>query len=156
MNFCTFRRLIFTKSTKLRACNIAKIGNCRTSGCSKIDFTQNLIDRKILNFTHHDPIFTHRFTYLENEEGASKLIHHLLLFSKISATLLLFGICMPFWHHLVTFWYQEKLLNFWIFVLEWWRKGGFLWRILMIVRHISHNFGMKIALADTQILKKKE
>ena len=47
------------------------------------------------------------------------------IFSDIFAILLCFQICMPFWHHLVTFWYQEKLLNFWNLRLGMVEERGF-------------------------------
>ena len=52
MNFSTFWWLKFTKCSKFWAPEMMKNGICNTSRFSKIDFTQNLSERKIMKFQH--------------------------------------------------------------------------------------------------------
>ena len=52
MNFCSLFEAEFKKFTKFRAPKIAKNRSFRTSGFSKIDFMENLSNRKILQVPH--------------------------------------------------------------------------------------------------------
>ena len=61
MNFDIFARLKFTKLINFRFPRIAKTAVFRTFRFLKIDFTQNLSDRKILKFPHFGYVAAFQF-----------------------------------------------------------------------------------------------